>query len=121
YRINAELHGASAHAGIRPEKGRNAIAAAAAALARLEWGRLDDKTTANIGVIDGGTATNVVAERCRVQLETRSLDDAFTEAAADAEVDVDTHVEEDFRAYSLARTSPAVALAAAALEARGIE
>ena len=66
-------------------------------------------------------------------LETRSLDDtrasesaqriidAFAEAASDAECDVDTHVEEDFRAYSLARTAPAVALAAAALEARGIE
>ena len=133
YRIEAQLRGASAHAGIRPEDGRNAIAAAAAALARLEFGRLDAKTTANVGLIEGGTAVNVVPERCRVVLETRSLDDArasenaqrivdaFTEAASDAECDVDTQVEQQFRAYSLARASEPVALAAAALEARGIE
>ena len=133
YSVEAELHGASAHAGIRPEDGRNAIAAAADALARLEFGRLDPKTTANVGEIRGGTAVNVVAERCRVMLETRSLDDeraaevarrivdAFTEAASDADCDLETVVEEHFRAYSLARTSAPVALAAAALEARGIE
>jgi tripeptide aminopeptidase len=133
YRIEALLHGMAAHAGIRPEEGRNAIAAAASALARLEFGRLDAKTTANVGLIEGGTAVNVVPNRCRVVLETRSLDDgraaevaqqivdAFTEAAADAECDVDTQVEEQFRAYSLPRSSAPVALAAAALEARGIE
>jgi tripeptide aminopeptidase len=133
YSVEAELHGAAAHAGIRPEEGRNAIAAAAAALSRIEFGRLDDKTTANVGEIRGGTAGNVVAERCYVLLETRSLDDAraadvarrmvdaFTEAASDAECDLETKVEEHFRAYSLARTAPAVTLAAAALEARGIE
>src|SRR5437763_1472842 len=129
----ARRPGRAAHAGIRRAAGRNAIAAAAAALARLEFGRLDDKTTANVGVIEGGTAGNVVAERCRVVTETRSLDDAraaevaqrivdaFTEAASDAEVDADTEVEEHFRAYSLPRGSDAIALAAAALDARGIE
>jgi tripeptide aminopeptidase len=133
YRIEADLHGQAAHAGIRPEDGRNAIAAAAAAIARVQLGRLDKKTTANVGRIEGGTAVNVVAERCRVELEARSLDDgraadvareivdAFTEAAADAEVDVETMVEEQFRGFTLARTSPPVALAAAALTSRGFE
>jgi tripeptide aminopeptidase len=133
YRVEAELHGHAAHAGIRPEEGRNAIAAAAHALARLELGRLDAKTTANVGRIEGGTAVNVVAERCRAELEARSLDDAraaevargivdaFTEAAADAECDVETLVEEQFRGFTLPRTSPPVALAAAALDRRGIE
>jgi tripeptide aminopeptidase len=133
YRIEADLHGQAAHAGMKPEAGRNAIAAAAAAIARLELGRLDAKTTANVGRIRGGTAVNVVAERCYVELEARSLDDgragevaarivdAFTEAASDAECDVETVVEEQFRGYTLARTSPPVGLAAAALDARGIE
>jgi tripeptide aminopeptidase len=133
YRIQADLHGHAAHAGLEPEKGRNAIAAAASAIARLEFGRLDDKTTANVGRIDGGTAVNVVAERCFVDLEARSLDegragevasrivDAFTEAAADGEVDVETRIEEQFRGYSLPRTAPPVGLAAAALDACGIE
>ena len=39
-------------------------------------GRLDPETTANVGLIEGGTAANVVAERCVVELETRSLDEA---------------------------------------------
>jgi tripeptide aminopeptidase len=133
YRIQADLHGQAAHAGIEPEKGRNAVAAAAAAIARLEFGRLDDKTTANVGRIEGGTAVNVVAERCHVDLETRSLDegraaevaarivDAFTEAASDSECDVETMIEEQFRGYQLPRTAPPVGLAAAALDACGIE
>jgi tripeptide aminopeptidase len=133
YRIAADFHGQAAHAGIRPEDGRSAIQAAATAVARMELGRLDEKTTANVGLFDGGTALNVVAERCHVELETRSLDetraaevasklvDALTGAASDLECDVETIVEEHFRGYTLARTSPPVGLAAAALDARGIE
>jgi tripeptide aminopeptidase len=133
YRIEAEFHGAAAHAGIRPEAGHNAISAAAEAIASMSLGRLDDETTANVGTIEGGTATNVVAERCRVALEARSLDedkagrtvsdivDALTEAAADLECDVETSVEQLFRAYRLPRSSPPVLAAAAALESLGIE
>jgi tripeptide aminopeptidase len=133
YRIQADLHGQAAHAGMEPEKGRNAIAAAARALARIDVGRLDEKTTTNVGRVNGGTAINVVAERCTVELEARSLDearaaqvasgivDAFTEAAADGEVDVETVIEEQFRGYQHARTAAPVGLAAAALDARGIE
>jgi tripeptide aminopeptidase len=133
YRITADLHGQAAHAGLEPEKGRNAIVAAAAAIQSCEFGRLDDKTTANVGRVDGGTATNVVAERCHVELEARSLDegraaevasrivDAFTEAASDNECDVETVIEELFRGYQLPRAAPPVGLAAAALDARGFE
>jgi tripeptide aminopeptidase len=132
YRLHAEVHGAAAHAGIRPEDGHNAIAAAAEAIASLSLGRLDDETTANVGTISGGAATNVVAERCVVELEVRSLDeakagvavsgivDAFTEAAADLGCDVETTVEHVFRAYALPLSSPPVRAATAALEALGI-
>ena len=64
YRLEARFHGAAAHAGIRPEAGRNAIVAAARAIAAMRLGRLDEETTANVGTIEGGTAANVVAERC---------------------------------------------------------
>ena len=133
FRLVARFHGTAAHAGIRPEEGRNAIAAAARALSAMQLGRLDDETTANAGVIEGGTAGNVVAERCRVELEARSLDDgragevvsklvdACTEAAADSECDLDTDVEELFRAYRIPRTHPAVETAARALADCGIE
>jgi tripeptide aminopeptidase len=133
YRLEADFRGRAAHAGIRPEDGRNAIAAAARAIGALELGRLDEETTTNVGRIEGGTATNVVAERCRVELEARSLDhgratdvaqrmvDVITEAAADAECDVETIVEEQFRGYRTARSAPHVRVAAAALEGLGIE
>jgi tripeptide aminopeptidase len=133
YRIDASFHGQAAHAGIRPEDGHNAIAAAAKGIASLQLGRLDPETTANVGVIHGGTAGNVVAERCDVMLETRSVDherahlsaarivDALTAAASDAECDVEIDVEEQFRGYKLARTAPPVVAAAAALEANGFE
>jgi tripeptide aminopeptidase len=133
YRLEADFVGAAAHAGIRPEEGRNAIAAAARALAAMRLGRLDPETTANVGLIEGGTAANVVAERCRVELEARSLDDAragevvselvdaVTEAASDTECDVETTVEQLFRGYRLARTAPQVQVAAVALESLGIE
>jgi tripeptide aminopeptidase len=132
YRVDAHVHGAAAHAGIRPEAGHNAISAAAEAIASMSLGRIDDETTANVGTIEGGTATNVVAERCHVALEARSLDDAkageavseivdaFTEACADMDCDVETTVEQLFRAYRLPPSSPPVQAATAALAALGI-
>ena len=75
YRLEAEFHGTAAHAGIRPEDGRNAIVAAAKAIAAMPFGRIDPETTANVGRIEGGSASvNVVADRCRVEAECRSLD-----------------------------------------------
>src|SRR3954451_16466317 len=75
-RIEATFHGKAAHAGIRPEEGRSAIEAAARAIAAMELGRLDEETTANVGTIHGGAGgTNIVADRCTVLAETRSLSD----------------------------------------------
>jgi tripeptide aminopeptidase len=133
YRLEADFRGQAAHAGIRPEAGHNAIAAAAKAIAAIEIGRLDEATTANVGRIEGGTAANVVAERCKVVLEARSLDDvragevvssmvdAIAEAASDLECDVETAVERLFRGYKLARTAPVVETAAEALRSIGTE
>ncbi len=73
YRIAAELRGVAAHAGVRPEMGRSAILAAARAIANMRLGRIDSETTANIGTIDGGSAANIVPDRCRVLGEARSL------------------------------------------------
>ena len=133
YRLEADFRGQAAHAGIRPEEGHNAIVAAAKAIAAIEIGRLDEATTANVGQIEGGTAANVVAERCKVVLEARSLDDvragevvssmvdAIAEAASDLECDVETAVERLFRGYKLARTAPVVETAAEALRSIGAE
>ena len=133
YQLEADFRGQAAHAGIRPEAGHNAIVAAANAIAAIEIGRLDESTTANVGQIEGGTAANVVAERCKVVLEARSLDDvragevvssmvdAIAASASDLECDVETAVERLFRGYKLARTAPVVEIAADALRSLDIE
>ena len=132
-KILADFEGVEAHAGIRPEDGSNAIAAAAAAISRMELGRLDEGTTANVGLIEGGTSGNVVPGHCSLVAETRSLDGEraaeiagrLTEAcawgASEHGCDVDVRVEELFRGYELPRDSPALALAEGGLRAAGLE
>lgn len=131
HRLTADFEGREAHAGIRPEEGRSAVAAAARAVAGMKLGRLDQQTTANVGRLEGGTATNVVAGRCRLEAEARSLDrdraaetigamaDACTWAAGEAECDVDLTVEELFRGYRVTASAPAVEVAGAALRRCG--
>ena len=132
-RIVAELHGRAAHAGIRPETGRSAIAAAARAIAAMRLGRLDPETTANVGTIAGGTATNVVPERCRLEAETRGLEetrvedvvtemiDHLEEAANASECDLDIEVQRVFNGYRTKPRAPEVVLAERALSACGYE
>jgi tripeptide aminopeptidase len=132
-RLTADLHGRAAHAGIRPEDGRSAIAAAARAIASMQLGRLDPETTANVGTISGGTATNVVPERCLVQAEVRGLAegrveevltemvDRFQDAADAAECDLDVTVERMFRGYRTKPRAPHVELAERALSACGYQ
>ena len=132
-KLIAEFRGVESHAGMRPEDGRSAIGAATAAIATMDLGRLDDETTANIGVIDGGTAPNVVAGRCHVEGEARALDagraeqvaqtmvDACSWAAGEAGVDVDVLVETYFRGYRIKPSSRPLAIAKVALADRGID
>lgn len=71
--FSATVRGKAAHAGFYPEKGINSIQAAARAIARLSQGRIDENTTANIGLFSGGTGTNIVPESCTAGGEIRSL------------------------------------------------
>jgi tripeptide aminopeptidase len=133
YRIVADFHGRAAHAGLRPESGRSAIAAAARGIAAMRLGRLDPQTTANVGTIAGGTTTNVVPERCWLEAETRSLDDGRVEDvvtemidhlqdAADAgECDLDVTVQRMFKSYRTRARAPEIVVAERALQACGYE
>jgi tripeptide aminopeptidase len=132
-KILADFIGVEAHAGIRPEDGSSAIAAAAAAISRMELGRLDDGTTANVGLIEGGTSGNVVPGHCWIQAEARSLDseraaevagqisDACAWGAGEHGCDVDVRLEELFRGYEVPSSSPALRLAEMALRGAGLE
>jgi tripeptide aminopeptidase len=132
-KILADFVGVEAHAGIRPEDGSSAIAAAAAAIARMELGRLDEGTTANVGLISGGTSGNVVAGHCGIHAEARSLDaeraaevagkisDTCAWGASEHGCDVDVRIEELFRGYELPSSSAALELAEAGLRGAGLE
>src|SRR5439155_11648955 len=102
------FHGRAAHSGMYPEEGRSAIQAAAKAIADLRLGRVDDETTANVGVISGGTGGNIVPEWCTFLAEARSQDerklnelvqemlDAFSFAATATDCEVETETRKSY-------------------------
>jgi tripeptide aminopeptidase len=137
YRFEADFRGVPAHAGIRPEDGRSAIEAAARAIMAMRLGRIDDETTTNLATIRGGQSggTNIVAGRCTIVGEVRSLDSAKAEDLI-AEVighihdaantpacacDVDVTTQRGFDGYRHAANAPAVLAAEDALRACGYE
>jgi tripeptide aminopeptidase len=131
--FKATFRGQAAHAGVEPEKGRSAIQAAAKAIAAMELGRVDEETSANIGVIRGGVGTNIVPDTCEVEGECRSHDeeklsrvaasivDALHAGAAQVGVDVDIALVHEYRAFALTGRSAVVRLSRAALLDLGLE
>jgi tripeptide aminopeptidase len=83
FAIDVEVKGRAAHAGMEPEKGINAIQAASNAINNLKLGRLDEETTANVGIINGGIIRNGVPETCSFLAECRSLNHEKAQALAD--------------------------------------
>lgn len=72
YKYNIKVKGKASHAGIEPEKGINAIKTASKIVLRLPQGKVNKDTVANVGIIEGGKATNIVAENCEISGEFRS-------------------------------------------------
>jgi tripeptide aminopeptidase len=131
--LRATFRGQAAHAGLEPERGRSAIQAAARAIDAMKLGRLDAETTANVGVISGGVASNIVPAECVIEGECRGHDeerlagvaaamvDAVQEAAAHFGVDVDISLVHEFPAFALNGRSAAVRLGKAAVTVMGLE
>ena len=129
--LEITFRGQSAHAGMVPEEGRSAIAAAARAVADFRLGRIDDETTANVGTIEGGTARNIVPDRCVLHADVRSHDErkladlvremqetvAFAASLEGCEAEVT--IERSYRGYRFRRGDVPVRLAATALERAG--
>ncbi len=139
-RMKIEITGLAAHAGLAPELGMSAIQTAALAIAGMQLGRIDHETTANIGRIEGGVASNIVPQKVTLQGEARSHDPdklqaqtehmlACFEEAADAmarEIDgrqvrpvVSVEVKADFPRMAVAEEAPVVQLARSAAAAVG--
>ena len=129
--LDFRFHGAAAHAGMHPEDGRSAIAAASRAIADFRLGRVDEETSANVGVISGGTARNVVPEWCSFTAEVRSHDvakavdlaremlESAAFAASLADCEVESEVRPSFPGYRFRESEPPVRLAAEALQRAG--
>ena len=132
-RIYVTVKGKAAHAGIAPEEGINAITAAAKAISKLPQGRLDEETTANIGTIQGGLATNIVAESVEIACESRSrsldkLDrltaeicEIFVHTASELGAEAQIKTERLYSPFKLSPESPAAVLAAEAAKAAGLQ
>ena len=84
--LEFEVHGLEAHAGICPERGISAIQVAARGIAAMRLGRIDEDTTANLGLVSGGTAVNIVPNRVMLTGEVRSHDEEKLERQTQAMV-----------------------------------
>jgi tripeptide aminopeptidase len=141
-RFEIEIRGLEAHAGVCPERGISAIQVAAEGIARMRLGRIDDETTANIGLIEGGVAVNIVPNSVIVRGEARSHDEhklaaqtehmirCLQEAAAAHEVtvseqrhraSVEARVDRDYDALYVSDDSALVRLVQQAGKNLGIE
>ena len=126
------VHGKTAHAGLEPEAGVNAIVLAGKALAEMPQGRIDFETTCNVGLIKGGVATNIVPDRVEITVEARSRNQdkltSLTEeigAAFSATVEknggpVECQVTKKYDPYVLAEDSLVIRSAVQAAKAAGL-
>lgn len=131
--IDVTIHGRAAHAGISPELGINAIVVASEAIAGMRLGRIDEETTSNVGVIHGGTASNIVPEKAEVKAEARShseaklqaqtehMKEAFEEAAARHGAKANVAVKPAYRGFKLDPDGSVVQRVVAAARSMGID
>ena len=127
------FHGRASHAGMYPEEGRSAVLAAARAIVDMPLGRIDELTSANVGVVRGGTARNIVPEWCELEAEVRSHDfdrvgevvqqlvDAASFAAAVSDCTLESRIEPKYQGYRHGSDDLAVRMACDALSRAGFE
>jgi tripeptide aminopeptidase len=134
-RMEFRVHGLEAHAGVCPEKGINAIKVAAEGISQMQLGRIDYETTANIGVVEGGMAVNIVPNQVILRGEARShseeklvrqteqmkrcLEDAAARHALDIDgkrhlARVESKIDRDYDRMDVPESAPIVKLVHAA-------
>jgi tripeptide aminopeptidase len=134
YNVEANIVGRAAHSGVEPEKGISAIRIAAELVLALPQGRLDSETTANVGVINGGTARNAVPERCTFVGEFRSRNKVTLDALSaeyerivedvrrrNPEASIEVKLTNLYQGYRVEEGEPLLTLAQRALAAIGRE
>lgn len=119
-KIDVKIIGKPAHAGVAPEEGISAIMVAAKAIENMKLLRIDEDTTANIGVVQGGSVTNIVMPELTIQAEARSLNndklnmqskhmvECFVDAAESFGAQVDIELKRMYGAFVIDENAPIV-------------
>lgn len=124
---SVDITGKASHAGIAPEKGINSIKIAAEIISKIKTGRIDHETTSNIGLINGGRATNIVPEFTNIKGEIRSRNQAKLNKLKDniksiiittakkykSSGNIKTHLE--YKGYKIKQNDPQIQLLKTAL------
>jgi len=137
-----KIHGLESHAGVAPEEGISAIKIAAEGLANMNLGRIDSETTANIGLIEGGMATNIIPNLVvlkgearshseeKLEAQTEHMKKCLEDAAAKYEVtvegkttkaSVESHIERDYSSMDVPDSSHVVQLVIQAARRMGLD
>lgn len=132
-KIDVKVLGKSAHAGVSPEEGISAINVAADAISKMNLLRVDKDTTANIGIIEGGSATNIVTPEVNIKAESRSLSDekldnqtnhmveTFKNSAKSFDAKVEINVERVYSSFIIDEDDDIVAITKEACEKAGVK
>ena len=131
--LKVNITGRPAHAGLAPEEGINALTVAADAIGQMKLSRIDEETTANIGVVKGGQATNIVMPELFIEAEARSTNadkladqvahmiSTFEAAAEKHGAEVDIASTRAYNAYRIEDNDPLVESVKAAFAANGVK
>jgi tripeptide aminopeptidase len=131
--LTAIIYGKAAHAGLRPEEGISAIKAASEAVHKMKLGRIDQETTANIGIIKGGEATNIVPDRAEIHGEARShtpaklkrqiarMSKILKQASKKHRTKLDLKISSIYHSFKLKPTEPIVKAAIQAVKSCGLK
>ncbi|MDU1442554.1 MAG: M20/M25/M40 family metallo-hydrolase [Clostridium cochlearium] len=131
-KINVKVNGKAAHAGVAPEEGISAIQVAAEAISNMKLLRIDEETTANVGIIEGGKATNIVCPEVEIKAEARSINkdklkkqtehmvECFNKAAEKFGVTVDIDVTHSYDPVNLDVEDETVQIVKKACEEIGV-
>ena len=131
--IAVNITGRPAHAGLAPEEGINAMTVAADAITGMKLSRIDEETTANIGIVSGGQATNIVMPELSIKAEARSLNDdklsaqvahmieGFKAAADKHGAEVEIINRRAYNAFKIDDNDPFVIEVAGAFETNGVK
>lgn len=131
--IDVEIVGKAAHAGMEPEKGISAIKAASYAISILKEGWIDEETTVNVGIIEGGEIRNGVPEKAQIKAECRSLThekclaqselvkEVFETAAKSVGARAEVKMEMAYKAVKIPEDAEVVNIAKEAVRSVGLE